>query len=138
MSARSRRKGSAFELQIARDLDMMTGVRFQRNLEQSREAEHGDLVPDDPAWPFLIECKRRATGISCLTEWKEQASTAAAQIQKTPAVVFKFDRQPIRVAVPISAICEYSVPNEWVEISLEGLAYIAREIMASSVMEAAE
>ena len=138
MSARSRRKGSTFELQIARDLDMLTGVRFQRNLEQSREAQHGDLVPDDPAWPFLIECKRRASGASCLTEWKDQASVAAAQINKVPAVVFKFDRLPVRVAVPIAAICQYSVPNEWVEISLEGLAYIAREIMASREMEAAE
>ena len=138
MSARSRKKGSAFELQIARELDLLTGVRFQRNLEQSREAEHGDLVPDDPDWPFLIECKRRASGVSCLTEWKAQATAAASQIQKMPAVVFKFDRQPVRVAVPLAAVSYYSLPNEWVEISLQGLAYLAREMMAAKAMEAAE
>ena len=138
MTAKSRNKGSAFEREIAQRLDALLGIKFVRNLEQVRTAAHGDLIADDPAFPFSIECKRYATGISCLTAWKEQASKAAAMCGKTPAVIFKFDRRPVRVAIPFAAVCSASPPNEWVEISLDGLAYVAREIMAEAALEAAE
>ncbi len=133
MSAMSRNKGARVEREIAQKLDMLLGIRFSRNLEQSRTAAHGDLVADDPGFPFSIECKSRAAGISCLTAWKEQASRSAALCGKIPAVAFKFDRQPIRVAVPLASIVGARVgdPAEWAEITLDGFAYVAREIMAA-------
>jgi Holliday junction resolvase len=132
VSAKSRNKGSGFERDVARILCELTGVRFQRNLEQVRAADHGDLVPDDPAFPFLIECKRYASGVSCLTAWKDQASRAAAASRKIPAVVFRFDRRPVRVAVPLwcAAGSRGQPSGEWAEISVEGLAYLASEFMA--------
>jgi Holliday junction resolvase len=130
MGKASRTKGASFERAIAAELEALTGVRFLRNLEQVRTAAHGDLIADDDGWPFSIECKRIANGASCLTAWKEQAANAARLANKLPAVVFKFDRLPVRVAVPLSAICGDGAPAEWAEISLDGLAYIAREIMA--------
>lgn len=139
MSKKSRTKGSTFERDVARQLDLLLGIQFERNLEQVRTAAHGDLVPSDPDFPFSIECKRRAAGVSCLTDWKAQASRAAAMCGKIPAVVFKFDRQPVRVAVPLACIIGQRCgnPAEWTETTLEGFAYVARELMAARV-EAAE
>ena len=136
MSAKSRNKGASFERDIAQQLFLLTGISFKRNLEQSREAAHGDLIADDPAFCFSIECKRYANGISCLSAWKEQASKAAAMCGRIPAVIFKFDRQPIRVAVPLACLCggKCDDPAEWAEITLEGFAYACREIMAARVV----
>ena len=124
----SRIKGSTFERDIARELELYTGVSFKRDLEQVRAADHGDLIPSDPAWPFTIECKRYEKGNACLPAWKEQACKAAEAQGRIPAVVFKFDRLPIRVAVPMAALGhDY---NGWAEIDLPALAYLAGEIMA--------
>ena len=136
-SVNSRAKGARVERDIAQTLEGLTGVKFLRNLEQSRSADQGDLIPDDPDWPFSIEIKARAAGISCLAAWKAQSARSAEACGKLPAVVFKFDRQPIRVAVPFSAICAPFTPHsgaedEWAEITLQGLAYIAAEIMAAT------
>jgi Holliday junction resolvase len=132
MSVKSRNKGSGFEREVAAILRDLTGVNFKRNLEQVRAADHGDLVPDDPAFPFIIECKRYAAGVSCLAAWKDQASRAAAATGKMPAVVFRFDRRPVRVAVPLwcAAGSRGQPSGEWAEISVDGLAYLASEIMA--------
>lgn len=124
----SRNKGAAFEREIAAMLFDLTGITFKRNLEQSREAGHGDLNPDDPAWPFSLELKRYASGTGCKPEWKAQAITAADKAGLIPAVVYKFDRREIRCSVPFAAIG--SDCAEWFDCSLNGLAYLAREIMA--------
>ena len=58
----SRNKGLRFELQVASLLDDELGIKLHRDLEQTRTADHGDLVSSDPSWPFCIECKRYATG----------------------------------------------------------------------------
>lgn len=130
MSAHSRNKGSAFEREIARELDLLLGIRFKRDLEQVRAAEHGDLVPSDPAFPFSIECKRYAAGNGCKPAWHVQAQAAANACGKLPAVIYRFDRQQARVSVPLAAILPGLNSVEWAEISLEAFATLAREIMA--------
>lgn len=140
MSAMSRTKGAAFERAIARDLEALTGVRFVRNLEQVRTAAHGDLIADDPAWPFSLELKARASILSCLNAWKDQATKAAALCGKHPAVIFKANRQPVRVAVPFSTVAAaFGVQITsvgWVEMALDELAVLAAEIMAAKAMVA--
>lgn len=136
MSVDSRAKGARVERDIAHILEGLTGVKFLRNLEQSRSADQGDLIPDDPAWPFSIEIKARAAGISCLAAWKAQSARSAEACGKLPAVVFKFDRQPIRVAVQFKALAQacgatFGDADEWAEITLPGLAYLAAEMMAA-------
>lgn len=132
--ANSRAKGAAFERAVAQELELLTGVGFKRDIEQYRAADHGDLIPNDPAWPFVVECKRYANGGGCLDAWKDQATRAAIAADKLPAVVFKFDRMPVRVAVPFSAIAiAYGGTDdcgEWANISLQGFAHLAAEIMA--------
>lgn len=132
--ANSRAKGASFERAIAQELELLTGVSFKRDIEQYRAGEHGDLIASDPAWPFTVECKRYAQGAGCLDAWKDQASRAANASGKLPAVVFKFDRIPVRVAVPFTAIAEAYGGNdtsgEWANITLQGFAHLAAEIMA--------
>lgn len=134
----SRNKGSAFERDIAGRLFGLTGVSFKRDLEQYRATDHGDLIPDDPAWPFVLECKRYAAGNGCKAAWRAQAVKAAASVNRFPCVIYKYDRREIIVSVPVEAIAQafdcqkHTACTEWAEITLEGLAYLASEIMATN------
>lgn len=132
----SRNKGSAFERDIAARLFGLTGVSFKRDLEQYRATDHGDLIPDDPAWPFVLECKRYAAGNGCKAAWRAQAVKAAASVNRFPCVIYKYDRRDIVVSVPFSAFAATlngdASPDKWAEIDLEGLAYLAGEIMATN------
>lgn len=132
----SRAKGARFEREIAARLEGLTGIRFQRNLEQVRAVDHCDLIPDDADWPFSLELKRYASGTGCKPEWRAQAQRAAEKNGKIPAVVYQFDRRDTFVSVPIAALGlalgkTWREPG-WAEITLEGLAYMAGEIMAES------
>lgn len=133
--ANSRNKGSAFERQIAAQLFGLTGVSFKRDLEQYRATDHGDLIADDAAWPFVIECKRYADGTGCKPAWRAQAAAAALAANRFPAVIYKFDRRDTWVSVPMAAIAaafdrKQLESTEWAEVTIEGLAYLAAEIMA--------
>lgn len=127
-----RNKGAAFEREIANELFLLTGVTFKRDLEQYRAADRGDLIPDDPAFPFLIECKRYAAGKACLPAWKDQASKAAKAAGRIPVVIYKFDRAAICCAVPMSALCPAMPADQWATITLPGLAHVAAEKMAAA------
>lgn len=135
----SRNKGAQFERDIALELELLTGVRFKRNLEQSRAVDHCDLITDDPAWPFSCELKRYASGTGCKPAWWEQAKRAAAKNGKLPIVIYKYDRREIRACLPIHLIGNGSLPPDqedtWFETSLKGLAYLAGEIMAANAAE---
>lgn len=132
----SRAKGASFEREIARELELLTGIRFTRNLEQVRAVDHCDLLPDDPEWPFSLELKRYAAGTGCKPAWWEQAKRAAAKTGKTPCVVYKYDRREVRACIPLPLLGNGSWPpgedDMWAETTLKGLAYLAREIMAEA------
>lgn len=133
--ANSRNKGASFEREIAGALFGLTGISFKRNLEQYQTSQMDDLRPSDPAWPFSIECKRYAAGNGCKPAWRAQASASAIAQDKWPAVIYKYDRCPVFVSVPIPAIAAafgevHCTQTDWAEISIEGLAYLAGEIMA--------
>ena len=119
----SRTKGAQFEREVAKLLLLELGINFKRDLRQYQEADHGDLIPDDPAFPFELELKRYAHGpISGTDKWWKQVTTAAAKTGKRPALIYKYDRQPIRVVVEMQGVrCN---------ISFEDFSYLCREIMA--------
>lgn len=125
-----RNKGSAFERQIAKELFLLTGVGFRRNLEQYRAADNGDLTPDDPAFPFVIECKAYAAGTGCKPAWKDQASKAAKAAGRIPCVVWKYNNRPVTCSVPLTALCPAMPVDQWADITLRGLAFLAAEKMA--------
>ncbi|WP_299945312.1 hypothetical protein [uncultured Ruegeria sp.] len=131
----SRRKGAAFERQVAGELLTYTGIRFKRNLDQYQEKDHGDLTPEDPGFPFEMECKAYASGADCKSGWEAQAFTAAEKTGKFPAVIYKFNSRPIRVRIWEDALAEAfdTTPLNCglkVDVSLQDFALIAREIMA--------
>lgn len=130
-----RNKGAAFERTVAHELFLLTGIKFVRNLEQCRTADHGDLIADDPAWPFSCELKAYVTGTGCKPEWKEQSSRAAKAAGLIPCVIYKFNHRPITCAVPMRALCPAMPADQWADITLRGFAFLAAEIMAKAASE---
>jgi len=119
----SRTKGAAFEREVAKLLLLELGISFKRDLRQYQTSCHGDLISSDPAFPFELELKRYASGpISGTDNWWKQVTTAAAKTGKRPALIYKYDRQPIRCVVEMQGVrCN---------VSFEDFCYLAREEMA--------
>jgi Holliday junction resolvase len=129
----SKNKGATFERQVGIALELELGIAFKRNLEQSREADHADLIADDPDFPFVIECKRYAGG-SFQSAWWAQVNKAATAAGKIPCVIYKFDRKDIQVAVDWRAIAAMTGvglnDDGLIHMNLASFCFVAREIMA--------
>jgi|TARA_B100000497_G_C7624756_1_gene375418 Holliday junction resolvase len=127
----SRAKGAQFERSIANYLWDHLGIKFKRDLEQYREGDHGDLVPERGVdFPFVIECKRYKSGDGMRPDWWGQASRAANRAGKLPCVVYKFDHRDVRVVVPLHAVMYEEEDNGFVAVlDLEGFCYLVREMM---------
>ena len=129
----SRNKGLRFELQVAHLIDDELGIKLYRDLEQTRTADHGDLISSDPGWPFVIECKRYAKGYLPKDDWWQQVCTASKLVRKIPILVYKFDRLPIRVRVPISFVQLLKGEHDWryyTDMDFPTFCYLAREQLA--------
>ena len=133
----SRNKGAQFERKIASELYQLLGITFTRDLEQYRKCDRGDLIPDDPAFPFLIECKKTARVLTaCDPAWWDQAHRAALAAGTRPAVIWASDRRDVRVTVTLKDAMECISRGKWsgethlIELPLEGFAYLCREGMA--------
>lgn len=125
-----RLKGAQYERQIAGVLFDLIGVKFKRDLEQYRSAERGDLVADDPDFPFTIECKRYASGSTARPGWWEQACIAARSQGKWPALVYRFDRSDTRVRVLLETLLtKYSGSGAWIEMPIQTFGILASELM---------
>jgi hypothetical protein len=129
----SRNKGAGFEREVAQMLEAELGYKFKRDLRQYQSADHGDLITDAD-FPFLIECKRYASGIGMKDAWWQQACKAAAKTQQWPCVIYKYDRQQIRCVIPLDAIADAidfkPEQDHKVELSFEGFCYVARELLS--------
>ena len=97
----SRNKGASFEREVAnlltKDLNLTNNIR--RTLEQTREKHLPDLI----LGRWYLECKRYGTGAEPLEAWWQQVLDATRQ-RGIPALVYKFNRRPIKVRVPLGAI----------------------------------
>lgn len=129
-------KWKNFERKICQEFALMFGMNmtFKRDIEQYRQSDLGDVLCSDPHWPWIIECKRYAKGNGPQPAWIKQAQKAAQEANKLWAVVYQYDRRPVRVAVPLAALATAMGNNDfhketvW-ESDLEGFAEITREIM---------
>lgn len=118
----SRTKGATFERSIARALFDELGLEFKRDLRQYQQAEYGDLVTDDPSWPYCLELKRYRDGpIGGLSVWWEQVEKAAQRAGQLPVLIYKYDRAPIRVVLTLMDVKA--------DVSFEDFCYLAREKM---------
>ena len=97
----SRNKGASFEREIANLLntDLNLSNSIKRILEQTREK----YIPDLILGRWYIECKRYGSGAEPLEAWWQQVLDATSE-EGIPALVYKFDRRPIKVRVPLGAI----------------------------------
>ena len=109
MGASQRNKGAAFEKWCANELTEELGLTepLRRNLTQYQVSGQGDLVIDG-CW--VIECKRyqpNGSGTWFKDDWWQQIITAVeSDSGLLPALIFKYDRHPVRVVFPLVAINE--------------------------------
>ena len=104
---RSNTKGKSGELEVRQILFDHLGLNFARDLSQWREADRGDLICTDCDFPFVIEVKRYAGGMSRpKSSWWRQVCTASTAADKLPLLVYRFDRQPWRWRMPVVAIMQ--------------------------------
>ena len=105
-----RQKGAAAEREIAKIMLDELGIQFKRDLEQYRAAEHGDLICDDPDFPFCIEVKRYKTGCAAQPAWWDQACAAARSCHKLPLLVYKYNHQQWKWRMPAEAVVLAGLP----------------------------
>lgn len=129
----SRNKGANGEREVATLLFEELGIKFERDLEQYRKEDRGDLLTDVNEWPFTIEVKRYASGYTCKFAWEAQAMKAAQAAGKHPCVIYRYDRQEWRVRLYLDALGWTS--TQWIETNIQGFAEIAREIMAGKALK---
>jgi hypothetical protein len=96
----SRVKGHKFENDVCKMIGEAFNISVKRNLEQTRAGG-----ADIELKPFLVECKRYAQQGSnwFKDDWWEQVKRAS-QNEFIPILVYKYDRQPIRVVLPLVAV----------------------------------
>ena len=83
-----RQKGAAFERQIAGMLYDELGIKFRRNLDQYQQKGLDDLTPDQGWWDQICSACRSGRNAN----------------DAFPALIWKLDRQPINVRIPIEAL----------------------------------
>lgn len=144
----ARNKGSAYERDVKNRLIDSLGLEFSRVFSQWAEAGLPDLVCEDDAFPFVIECKRYKAGstFASPSHW-DQACRAATKAGKIPALVYKFDRLPERWRVPINALAQLAAYNpaqdtaeqyDWryaCEMTFDDFCMVARELMCDAVSD---
>ena len=101
MAINSRTKGANFEREIGNLLvqELHLNQPVKRILEQTRTKE----LPDLKLGRWCIECKRYGDGAEPSSEWCEQV-LAATQAGEFPALVYKFNRRPIKVRILVGSI----------------------------------
>ena len=111
----SRNKGASFEREIANELTTRLELKHQlkRILEQTREKHLPDLI----LGRWYLECKRYGSGNEPMDSWWEQVVSASGG-DKIPALIYKFDRRPIKVRIPLSILNENFSFNENVTCDL--------------------
>ena len=102
MPVNSRAKGANFEREIGnllvQDLNLTNPVK--RILEQTRTKE----LPDLRLGRWCIECKRYGDGCEPPKEWWEQVLRSCSEESLMPALIYKFNRRPIKVRLLASSL----------------------------------
>mgnify|MGYP001108127695 FL=1 len=127
MGGMSRRKGAAFEREIANLIKDHLGLDAKRNLMQTAEGGH-DLLGVS-GW--AIECKRYASiKPADLRKFWEQTVMQAHYVNALPCLITKADRQPIQVHI------QWMGPgSDCYGDSIQGVATISFELWCGIVRE---
>lgn len=108
MAVNSKAKGDTYERKIAKKLTEWTGLKFERvpasgglHWKQDNRV-YGDIVTNNPDFPFVIECKCREewnmdsliNGNKKVEKWWQQVTADAEATGKKPMLIFTRNRQP--------------------------------------------
>ncbi len=132
MPVNSRAKGANFEREIGnllvQDLDLRNPVK--RILEQTRTKE----LPDLMMGRWCIECKRYGDGSEPSDDWWNQVLTASSKDNQIPALVYKFNRKPLKVRILASSI-NAKIKNKdiTVDLSWEDFIGIIKELFSEDI-----
>ena len=115
MPVNSRAKGANFEREIGnllvQDLNLTNPVK--RILEQTRTKE----LPDLRLGRWCIECKRYGDGGEPPKEWWEQVLRSCSEESLIPALIYKFNRRPIKVRLLASSL-NPAIQNKLITVDL--------------------
>jgi len=104
----SYKKGQRGEAAVIHSYFDNMNVRLKRDLDQTRYAEKGDLLPDgDFDWPFTIEVKSysdKTASVMHKPQWWAQVTIAAKAAGKMPVLWYKYDRRPWRVVMKMNNV----------------------------------
>jgi hypothetical protein len=97
----SRRKGQTGEYLVKNLYYEFMRVHLVRDIEQTRSALRGDLIPaDDIDWPFCIEVKNyKKVKITHDPSWWKQVDKAAKAQNKIPVLWYKYNRTVWRIVM---------------------------------------
>lgn len=120
----SRNKGAAFEREVCSWIFDEFGVKVRRNLTQYQQADLADIeLP-----PFVIECKRYGSGNWHKPDWWDQVCRASEG--SIPLLIYRYDRQPTRMVLPLHVVGDYPVNNQMTcTVGLEEGSMIIREVL---------
>ena len=129
----SRTKGRSGEYEIRDILFDQLGLTFKRDIEQFRQADRGDLLCVDMDFPAVIEVKRYAKGGETPRgAWWDQVCKAADG-KGIPLLIYRFDRQPIRMVFPLHVVGDYPENNQMTcTVGVEEGSMLIREVMNAS------
>ena len=132
MPVNSRAKGANFEREIGnllvQDLDLKNPVK--RILEQTRTKE----LPDLMMGRWCIECKRYGDGSEPSEEWWNQVLIASSNDDQIPALVYKFNRKPLKVRILASCINKDIQNNDiTVDLSWQDFISIIKELFSEDI-----
>ena len=115
MPVNSRAKGANFEREIGnllvKDLNLNNPVK--RILEQTRTKE----LPDLRLGRWCLECKRYGDGGEPPQDWRDQVIRASEGYDLIPALIYKFNRRPIKVRILASTI-NPNIQNDLITVDL--------------------
>lgn len=130
MGGMSRRKGAAFEREVANLIRDHLGFDAKRNLMQTAEGGH-DLL-GVPGW--AIECKRYASiKPADLRKFWEQTVSQAVSVSANPCLITKEDRQPLKVHCHWDNIG--SSPDIFGDYGMSGVVTMTFELWCGIVRE---
>jgi len=121
-----RAKGHAFERELIKKFHDEFGEcasHLKRNLDQYQTAGKADIEFHN----LMIEAKRYASGHWYKHDWWEQAKTSAGDTH-IPVLIYKYDRQPIKMVFPLSIMSDYEMKTaETITVDWETGILLMRE-----------
>ena len=134
----SRAKGMRGERLVAGEYLEHMGIRLKRDLEQTRFADRGDLIPNgDFDWPFCIEVKTYGKlNVTHQPNWWQQVSKAADAQNLMPVLWYKYGRRDWRVVMRANNVSfalggTLDHDDMLFTMNADTCFYISREILAA-------